>query len=399
MEIELSLIGTSSKRSDIEKLLKKFEQRTLHRVKLVFYGWDSAWARITSVAKTGTMPSVSEVGTSWVPDLAGMRMLKQVPDDMMKQLGGGKNYVPQSWRSCFLFGKPEMWAMPWISGSRVMYYRKDLLEKAKIDLDTAFANPRFMLDAVDQLQGMGVELPWITSNVKSLNTLHLISTWVWAGGGDFLSEDGWRLLFTEPGALDSMTDFFQMGRFMGSKTPYTYSNAIDLFWRGEAAITMDGTWMYEDQKFSANLNVLDNLGVALPPGPAFVGGSNLVVWANKADQEPAWELVRFLSEPDSVLTMSGLTGLAPASLNILNSPQGLGRSFGPIFNRAIETGRSLSNHRFSAMVEDNLHYAFGLVWADLLKSPDNVPHEILKRYLMPLRDRLVVTMQSGTFQS
>src|SRR3954464_4233934 len=98
MEIELSLIGTSSKRSQIEKLLKNFEQRTLHRVKLVFYGWDSAWGRITSAAKNGNVPSVSEVGTSWVPDLAGMRMLKQVPDDLMKHLGGGKNYVPQSWR-------------------------------------------------------------------------------------------------------------------------------------------------------------------------------------------------------------------------------------------------------------------------------------------------------------
>lgn len=392
MEIELSLIGTASKRSNIEALIKNFEDRTSHQVKINFYGWDSAWSRLTSGAKRGSTPLVCEVGTSWVPDLAGMNALQSVPDTFIEDLGGEKNYVLQSWKSCFLFGKPEMWAVPWICGSRVLYYRKDLLAKAKIDLDTAFINPHFMFDAVEQLRGMGVDLPWITSNVKSLNTLHLISTWIWAGGGDFLSENGRLLLFADPEALDSMVDFFQMGRFMGSKA-YSYSNAIDLFWRGDAAITMDGTWMYEDQRASANPEVLENLGVALAPGPAFVGGSNLAVWASKADTEPAWELVRFLSEPDSVLTMSKLTGLAPANLNLLNSTYVLGRNFGVIFNRAMESGRSLPNHRFSGMVEDNLHYAFGLVWADLLKSPENPPHDVLKRYLIPLRDRLKAAMK------
>jgi multiple sugar transport system substrate-binding protein len=342
--------------------------------------------------KNGLLPAVSEVGTSWVPGLAGMNALQPVPAGMMSTVEGAHDYVPQSWRSCFQFGDSHAWAIPWICGSRVLYYRKDILAEAGVDPETAFADPQSMVDAVLHLRDLGVALPWITSNVTSLNTLHLISTWIWAGGGDFVSEDGRHLVFAEPGAIESMSAFFQMGRCMGPKRrEYTYGNAIDLFWRGDAAITMDGTWMYADQKSHASQKVLDNLGVALAPGPAFVGGSNLVVWANHADAQPAWELLKFLSEPDSVSTMCALIGLAPAKLSLLHA-QGAGSAFDAILNRAMETGRAPSNHRFSSIVEDNLHYAFGLVWADMLKFPDKNPRDSLRNYILPLKARLEATM-------
>lgn len=394
MDIELSLIGTASRRTQVERLLKTFEDRLSFQVETKYFSWDTAWSGIMVSGKTGFTPSVAEVGTSWVPDLAGVEALEPIPDVVLKKLGGENDYVPQLWKSCFLAGDTNVWAVPWICGSRVLYYRKDLLRKADINPETAFVNPQSMLAAVRQLKEAGVAVPWVTSNVTSLNTLHLIATWIWASGGDFISEDGQRLLFAEPDAIESMAAFFEMGRLMGTRTQsYTYNNAIDLFWRGDAAITMDGTWMYDDQKVSANLNVLDHLGVALAPGPAFVGGSNLVVWANDESNLPAWELVQFLSERDSVLTICDITGLAPARLSLLNSHEALNRSFGVTLNRAMETGRSFSNHRFSGMVEDNLHYAFGLVWTDVLKFSKRDPRDVLKEILVPLRDRLEMAMK------
>jgi ABC-type glycerol-3-phosphate transport system substrate-binding protein len=140
------------------------------------------------------------------------------------------------------------------------------------------------------------------------------------------------------------------------------------------------------QKATANPEVLDNLGVALAPGPAFVGGSNLVVWSDTPDKDIAWDFLEFLCEPDFVLTMFRLTGLTPARLSLLNSCEVRTRDFGPIFDRAVETGRSLPNHCFSGMVEDMLQYAFGLVWADVLKYPDMDPRDILMEHLTPLKE-------------
>jgi hypothetical protein len=59
----------------------------------------------------------------------------------------------------------------------------------------------------------------------------------------------------------------------------------------------------------------------------------------------------------------------------------------------METGHSPQNHRFSGMIEENLHYAFGLVWAEMLKSPNKNPREILVNYLVPLKERLEAAMR------
>ena len=394
MEIELSLLGTASRHSNVDNLIKTFQQRTSLEVKISYKNWDSAWSDMMRAGhRRGVLPSVSEVGTSWVPDLARMDALEPVPAALQEELGGEKDYVSQSWKSCFLLGDAHMWAVPWVCGSRVIYYRRDLLDKAKLDPDVAFSSPDAMLDALERLRDAGVQRPWITSNISSLNTLHLISTWIWAAGGDFISEDGQHLLFAEQQALEGMDTFFRMARYMGPAQDYTYDGAISLFWQGQAAITMDGTWIYETKKSTTNLKVLDTLGVALAPGPAFVGGSNLAVLESASNMEAAWDLLQFLSEPDSVLGMFTLTGLAPANLKLLNSPRVLQRNFGSVMNRAMETGRSLPNHRFSGMIEDNLHYAFGLVWAELRETPTKNPRQVLVKYLAPLKERLEAAMQ------
>ena len=395
MEIELSLLGTPSRHADVQSLVRAFERRSPSRIQVVYHTWDTAWSNIIRSKSQRPALAVSEAGTSWVPGLAGMDALVPVPADIMKALGVEKDYVAQSWKSCFLFGSQQMWAVPWVTGARVIYYRKDLLDRAHVNPDTAFATPQSMLEAVIKLHEAGVARPWITSNSSSLNTLHLISSWIWASGGDFISADGRHLLFATPQAIEGMAAFFSLGRYMGAAgKEYGYDDAVDLFWRGDAAISMDGTWMYEAQRATAEMDVLDHLGVALPPGPPFVGGSNLVVWADKMDAAPAWDLLLYLTEPDSVLAMFKLTGLAPARLSLLNSRDVLRRAFGPTLNRAMETGRSLPNHRFSGMVEDNLHYAFGLVWADLLKSPQADPRDVLTRHLVILKERLEPAMNA-----
>lgn len=385
-EIELSLLSIDPRHRFMEELLHRFEQRSSCHVRINYQSWESAWLEMMAGNRRSAFPGVAEVGSTWVPDLNRIGASKPVPGALVEKLGGERDYLPQLWKSCFSYNKPYMRAVPWISGSRVIYYRHDLLEKAGIDPCTAFTNPQSMLETVINLHHAGVAHPWITSNVPSLNSLHLISTWLWAGGGDFISEDGSRLLFAEPGAIESMGAFFEMGRYMGHEQ-YTYNNAIDLFWRGDAAITMDGTWTYDAQKAKANPEVIENLGVALAPGPAFVGGSNLVVWENNAiDQDAAWELLSFLSEPESVLSIFKMTGLTPARKSLLNLNQVRSREYGSVFNRAVETGRSLPNHCFSGMVEDMLQYAFGLVWADVLKYPYLDPREILSEYLIPLKE-------------
>ncbi len=394
MELKLSLMGDPTRLADVQDLLSGFERRASLRVQVHYQSWDGAWSGLVRGSLHGVAPTVSEIGTSWVPDLVGMNALSPLPASVVKELGGQQDYVSQSWKSCFLFGNPQMWSVPWVSGARVIYYRKDLLARAGLDPETAFASPDAMLNSVRQLSEAGIARPWITSTVASLNTFHLISSWIWAAGGDYISEDGRQLLFAEPKAIDGMAAFFALGRSMGPdpQEEYSYERAIDLFWKGQAAATLDGTWIYETQKPDASPEVLENLGVALAPGPAYVGGSNLVIWTNSENKDAAAKLMLFMSEPESVITMAGVTGLAPARRSLLNSPEVVARDFGEVMNKAIETGRALPNQMFSAMLEDKLRYAFGNIWVDVMKSPDGDLREMIAGHLLPLKERLQLSI-------
>jgi len=318
-----------------------------------------------------------------------MNALYALPDSIIRPMGGEKAFLPQSWNSCFQINTPQMWAAPWVSGARVLYYRKDLLSRAGLDPKTAFINPIALLNTLAKLKSSGVETPLTLPTTVSVNTMHYISSWVWAAGGDFISSDGQKILFTDQEALDGMANYFAMGRYLGPDAlERNYQTAIDQFWLGEAAVTIDGTWIHQGQKGRATPVVLENLGVTYLPGPSFVGGSNLVIWTNTVDKEAALALLKFMLEPEVVLTIFRFTGLVPAQRNLLALPEVAEREFSAVFNQAIETGRAWPNCPFSGMLEDRMHGALGQIWAEVLAAPETDPHSILQKHLLPVKQQL-----------
>jgi multiple sugar transport system substrate-binding protein len=393
MDIELSLMGSPARIQEVRELIQSFEKKHYVHVNITYQRWDTAWSGMVRSSIEGKSPTVSEVGTSWVPDLVGMNTLHPLSPSIQKQIGSAADYVPQSWQSCFLPESPQMWAAPWLSGTRIIYYRKDLLAAAGVDPSRAFVSPQTLLSALEQLRSAGITCPWITSTVESLNALHLASTWVWAAGGDFISGDGREILFASEKSINGLSEFYRMGRYMGPD-PFdiTYESAVELFWRGSAAITMDGSWMYDLQKDTAYPEVIENIGFAIPPGPAFVGGSNLVIWTNTHQKEIAEKLMLFMSEPESVRAMVGITGLSPARRELLVSNQAGRAELEKIVAYTLQTGRSLPNLVFSAMIEDKLHRAFGHIWADVLSAPNEDPRDLITQRLVPLKNRIEASL-------
>ena len=109
---------------------------------------------------------------------------------------------------------------------------------------------------------------------------------------------------------------------------------------------------------------------------------------NTADKEAALKLLLYMSEPEAVLGICQLTGLAPARLDLLATTETGEPEFQRVISHALETGRSLPNIVFSALLEDKLHYAFGEIWADVLNSPQADPRKIIIRQLGPLKEQV-----------
>src|ERR1044071_6093732 len=106
-------------------------------IELNIHPWSLAWNRLIDVIKgryLGPAPDVLQVGTTHVATLAYLGALDKIPD---------ANVLPQDdSMSAYIWdpgaesnGGQDLYCVPWFIDVRVLYYRRDLFEKAGIPVD------------------------------------------------------------------------------------------------------------------------------------------------------------------------------------------------------------------------------------------------------------------------
>jgi ABC-type glycerol-3-phosphate transport system substrate-binding protein len=127
-----------------------------------------------------------------------------------------------------------------------------------------------------------VECPWVVP-VSSfhLGILHMVASFVWGMGGNFVSPTGTRVTFNQPEALEGFRAYFNLLRYLSPGAQRLDGVQTERFFTsGRAAVTMMGIdrpydWLRHRSVAPA---VLANLGVAMVPGVPWVGGNSLVIW-------------------------------------------------------------------------------------------------------------------------
>ncbi len=161
VEIDLSIMDRSLHPiPDIQPTLDQFEAETNVHVNLTVLEWDSAWSEVLKTALYRHGPDISEMGSTWVSSLVGMNSLRPFSNEELAGFGGPGNFIPSLWESGKLAGETRLWAFPWLGYTRVIYYRRDLLEKAGIDEKTAFQTHAQLVKTLIRVQEMGGCTPW-----------------------------------------------------------------------------------------------------------------------------------------------------------------------------------------------------------------------------------------------
>lgn len=133
-------------------------------------------------------------------------------------------------------------------------------------------------------------------------------------------------------------------------------------------------------------------GIAAPPGPAFVGGSALVVWQHTRRLQEAMDLVRFLTgkqaRSDCVYRMRHLT----VRQDVLTEPPYTTDAHYQVMAEALRTGRTYPMIPKWGAVEKKLGEALVWLWNSLLADPDQDVEALVEPYLDGLARRLMVTL-------
>lgn len=394
-KLELSIFDHSPYVSErVRNMLVQFEKQERIHVNLEVLSWKGGWERMVNVALYGEGLDVSEVGSTWIGDFVKMEALSRFEPADMRLVGMSDDFVPACWSSGITKnpdGGENVWSIPWSADTRVLYYRRDLLEKVGIDEKTAFSTLENFENTLRVLKEKGTEIPFTMPMGRSRQQIHVMASFIWKAGGGFISSNGKEIIFNNPEARAGMRAYFRMGKYLVSQARQLSEGASeDAFIVGNVAVSISGTWVLT-RNFPAHLRPY--VGTGMLPGIPWVGGSNFVIWKNCRAKREAVRLLRFLTnsaESDRVFPDLGL----PTRRASLNTPFYTTDPNWKVMQQAILAGRGFSTEQLWGLVETRLTDLLPHIWERVLADEDADIDAILDQFIPSLARRLTMTLSA-----
>jgi multiple sugar transport system substrate-binding protein len=317
---------------DTEEIVRPFEKKTGIDVKVQLVGWDVQFDRIRNAAVSGEGPDVTQAGTTQVPFFAALDGFEDI-SGRVGEIGGEDAYAPGVWQTTQVSGRDGVYAVPWFTEARAIYYRKDLLKKAGVDPKTAFTDWDAFRNTLQKLKDSGAvdnmdTYAFGTPGKAAFDLVHHVMPFVWDAGGAELNEDATESTINSPEAQEGVqfvADLLPAGLYDPTALEKDGQQVEDSFKGGRLAVWIGGPWVLatvnrkDDDVWKPE--VRKNVGVApMPTGPSgeaytFVGGSNLMMFKSSKNKDAAWELMKFLSQDKTQTAYAGLMGMFPARLD------------------------------------------------------------------------------------
>jgi multiple sugar transport system substrate-binding protein len=374
---------------DTERIVAPFERQTRINVQVELVGWDVQFQRIANAALSGESPDVTQAGTTQVPFFAMTRGFENLAR-RAGEIGGRNAYAPGVWATTGVAGSSAVWAVPWFTEARTIYYRKDIYRRAGINPKTAFKDwasfrqALMKLRKVSSFNGRPVA-PFGQPGKTAWDLVHHIMPFVWGAGGSELTKNRRSSAIASPQAVRGVkffADLVPAGVFLKSSLEKNAPQVEEQFKGGQIATWIGGPWVL------ATVNRADdtawapearrNVGVAqMPVGPTgkfytFVGGSNLMVFRSSRHKNEAFRLIQYLSRNDVQRNYARIMGMFPARL-VPQRQEGSRNANARAFYQAIRHGRTYAPIATWGPVENAYKTRFGNI-LDIAAGQGRVPY-------------------------
>jgi multiple sugar transport system substrate-binding protein len=263
------------------------------KVNVTAVPWDAAHQKLASAIAGKQTPDVSMVGTTWMGEFAKTGALDPTPGliDKSAFFGG-------AWDTTIVNG--TSYAVPWYVETRLMYYRKDLAEKAGItaapqswdDLKTFASSLKSKAGAQ-----WGIYLP--PGGTGSWQTF---LPFAWSNGAE-IAKDG-KFTMDSPEMTEALKYYqsFFTEKLAPSDMPAQGGAVENGFINGSIGGFISGPWHAGILTEQGGAAFADKFAVAPMPrkksATSFIGGSDLAVFKDAKNRDAAWKFVAWLSRPE-----------------------------------------------------------------------------------------------------
>ena len=217
--------------------------------------------------------------------------------------------------------------VPLITEQEVLYYRKDLLEKAGI------TNPPKTLDelkaAAAKIQAANPGIAGFVARTGKTPAVTQFSSFLYSFGGDFVDGTG-KASINSDAAKAAYAFYGSLIREHGPKnvsTDMSWPEAMAIFTQGKAAFYTEADSLYKNATDPAKSKVSDTVGFApFPAGPAGSKPYNIPSWAlgvndASSNKDNAWKFIEWATSKAQTLK-NQQAGVPGARTSVWSSPEG-----------------------------------------------------------------------------
>jgi ABC-type glycerol-3-phosphate transport system substrate-binding protein len=272
----------------IKELITKFEKENNCSVETVELSWNDGKTKLFAAFNSGTAPDVLELGSDWVAQFSSVGVLKEFNPQTMNF----DKYIEFS-KDPSLF-KGKLFAIPWIVDTRVLFYNKNLMEKAGIG-NVPPANFQKLYEYSEKISNIEGYYGFGANGSDVHRLYKKLVTMFWTYGGDLLDKKG-NPVINSTNNVKALEMYIELSREGMIETQRQIDAA---FTEGKIGFWISGGWLLDKiQKENPNLN----FDVALIPGVdnkkgiSFAGGEYLASNAKTKSPELAEKFIKYMTD-------------------------------------------------------------------------------------------------------
>ena len=261
--------------------------------------WGNGLDKIIVAMANGRSPDICELGSTWMGKFMAEGALLDVTD---KFADLKPDYL--MWEAATRDGR--LYGMPWLAGTRVMFYNRALFKNAGFDPDNAPKTWPDLLDAARKIHNPERGVYGFGMNAGEGHILYKkFMPFVWGNGGRILDENG-SFVFDSQQTREALDFYLTLKQ-------YSYCEKQDLldeaFKQGKLGLAISGSWNFA--RYPIDAPELD-FGVALMPKPAenrgfstsFMGGEILVLFKSCKNPDMAAKFIRFMTKVENTMPIT-----------------------------------------------------------------------------------------------
>ena len=306
--IDVWAMGTEGEK--LQEFSAAFEEANPDaKVNVTAIPWEAAHNKLAGAIAAGKTPDVSLIGTTWMGEFAQAGGLMPTPEGLVDEA----DFFDGAWGSTEVGG--TSYGVPWYVETRVLYYRKDLAEKAGWDQAPQNWDELHQF-AVDMEKKGGAEYG-LNLQPGQTGSWQSVLPFAWSAGAEVTDETGENYTLDSPEmveALDYYTSYFDEGL---SETRLLDPGELESgFADGKYGAFISGPWhtgLVEEAGLTQDEYAVAPLpGKDSAPGTSFVGGGDLAVFEDSDNSDAAWKFVQWMTQPETQQAFYDEVGDLPA---------------------------------------------------------------------------------------